>query len=93
MAYCDVIDLAAFLAETTRRGLHQAVLAWRAEYGQHPTPSAVRYERLNLVTLLAYDASSGCIVRASVEGVERAAIQAALEQAGLTVELRSRNTV
>lgn len=93
MAYCDVTTLDAFVAETAHRGLHTAVLAWRAEYGQHPTPTAVRYERLNLVTLLAYDSSDGCIVRATLDGVDRLATQSTLERAGLTVEVRSRNTV
>jgi hypothetical protein len=93
MAYCDVTDLDAFITETTRRGLRLVVLAWRAEYGQHPTPTAVRYERLNLVTLLAYDAHDGCIVRATLDGVDRGATQAALERASLIVEARSRNTV
>jgi len=93
MAYCDVTDLDTFVTETTRRGLRRAVLAWRAEYGQHPTPNAVRYERLNLVTLLAYDASDGCIVRAILDGVDRVATQSTLERAGLMVDIRSRNTV
>jgi hypothetical protein len=93
MAYCDVSDLDAFLVETTRRGLRTAVLAWRAEYGQHPTPEAVRYERLNLVTVLAYDAADGCIVRVSLDGADRAKVRLALERTGLSVEERSRNTV
>ena len=93
MAYCDVNDLEHFLGEATRRGLRRAVLAWRAEYGQHPATDGVRYERLNLLTLLAYDPSAGCIVRATLEGADRALIKAALERAGLSVEERSRNTV
>lgn len=93
MAYCDVSDLDAFLVETARRSLRTAVLAWRAEYGQHPTPDAVRYERLNLVTVLAYDPADGCIVRAALDGADRAAVKSALEKAGVTVEERSRNTV
>jgi hypothetical protein len=93
MAYCDMPDLAGFLGETARRRLRTVVMAWRAEYGQHPAPDAVRYERLNLVTLLAYDAADGCIVRLALDGQDRAAVQAELERAGLTVEVRSRNTV
>lgn len=93
MAYCDVSDLAAFLAETARRGLTRAILAWRSEYGQHPTPHQVRYERLHLVTVLAYDPAAGCIVRAELDGIDRADVRRSLEQAGLAVEERSRNTV
>ena len=93
MAYCDLADLDAFLAETTRRGLRTVALAWQAEYGQHPTAEAVRYERLNLQTLLAYDANDGVIVRVTLDGQQRDAVKARLEQAGLLVQERRRNTV
>jgi hypothetical protein len=86
-------SIEAFIAELSQRGLRNAVLAWRAEYGQHPVADAVRYERLLLLTLLAYDSADGCIVRADLEGVDRAVVKTALLSAGLIVQERSRNIV
>lgn len=93
MAYHEVADQPAFLAAARARGLSRAVLAWQEEYTQHPDPGAVRYERVRLLTLLAYDPADGCIVRCALEGADRAAVAAALRAAGIAVEERSRNIV
>lgn len=93
MAEHEVGNVGAFILALQERGLRTAVLAWRQEYGQHPDPGAVRYERLQLATLLGYDRATGTIVRCALDGADRAAVRAQLETAGLTVEERSRNTV
>lgn len=93
MAYHEVADRSAFLAAVRARGLARAVLAWQEEYTQHPDPTAVRYERVRLLTLLAYDPADGCIVRCRLDGMDRAAVAAELAAAGIAVESRSRNIV
>lgn len=93
MAYHEVPDPSAFLAALRARGLARAVLAWQEEYTQHPDPGAVRYERVRLLTLLAYDPTDGCIVRCTLDGVDRQAVRAELSTAGIAVEERSRNIV
>ena len=93
MAYHEVADQPAFLAAVHARGIARAVLAWQEEYTQHPDPGAVRYERVRLLTLLAYDPADGCIVRCTLDGADRAAVAAELRAAGIAVEERSRNIV
>lgn len=93
MAYHEVPDPPAFIAALRARGLDRAVLAWQQEYTQHPDPTSVRYERVCLQTLLAYDPADGCIVRCTLDGLDRATLRAELRAAGLAVEERSRNIV
>ena len=91
MAYLDVADQPYLIVALAARGLTRAVLAWQEEYTQHPAPGAVRYERVRLTTLLAYDPADGCIVRCALDGADRAAVAEALAAVGIAVELRSRN--
>lgn len=93
MSYSDVSDVAGFLGETRRLGATTAVLAWQDEYGQVPDPAAVNYDRVRLITLLAY--RDGTIVRCRLSGgrEERARLRGELEKAGLAVEERSRNII
>ena len=91
MAYHEVTDQSAFLQAMRARHLTKAVLAWQQEYTQHPDPTAIRYERVRLLTLLAYDPTDGCIVRCALDGADRRALAATLTAAGIAVEERSRN--
>jgi hypothetical protein len=93
MAYHEVADVGGFLRALAGRGLTRAVIAWQEEYAQHPSPDAVRYERVRLLTLLAYDPADGCILRCGLDGADRAAVRSRLEAAGIAVEERSRNLV
>ncbi len=69
------------------------VLAWQDEYGQLPDPASVNYDRVRVITLLAY--RDGIIVRCRLNGGrdERAHLRGELEGAGFTVEERSRNII
>jgi hypothetical protein len=93
MAYTDLDDVAAFIAETTRLGVATAILAWQDEYGQVPDAARVDYDRVRVITLLAYH--QGTILRCRLAGGkdERAHLRGALQAAGLAVEERSRNIV
>jgi hypothetical protein len=91
MAYQDCLDIPAFIRAAHALGCRDVVIAWRREYGQHPDPSAVRYERLELLTLLTY--AGGTIVRCQLDGVELDHVRAELTAAGFNVDVRSRNTV
>ena len=91
MAYHEVPDQAAFVATLRSRNLTRAVLAWQEEYTQHPAPGTVRYERVRLLTLLAYDPADGCIVRCALDGANRDGVRSDLVAAGIAVEERSRN--
>lgn len=81
-------SLNTFIDECRRSGIRTVVLAQQREYGQHPDPTAVRYERLDLVTCLAY--ARGRILRLRLEGMNP---EADLVAAGFTVEWRSRNLI
>lgn len=81
-------DLNTFIDECHRSGVHTVIIAQQKEYGQHPDPSAVRYERLDLITCLAY--AGGRILRLRLEGSDP---EAGLVAAGFTVERRSRNLI
>jgi hypothetical protein len=91
MAYTDLDDPAAFIAETARLGVATVILAWRDEYGQLPDAAKVDYDRVRAITLLAYH--QGTIIRCHLGGgeEERARLRGALRAAGLAVEERCRN--
>jgi hypothetical protein len=88
-AHCDTT--AAFVAAMRSRGLRQAVLAWREEYGPAPTPSSAQadYRLVREVTLLGYD--QGTILRCELAEADRRSVRDDLVAAGLTVEERCRN--
>jgi hypothetical protein len=86
--HCDTTE--AFAAEARSRGLAEAVLAWREEYGPAATADGkADYRAVRQVTLLAYD--QGTIVRCELVDADRRAVKAALESTGLRVEERCRN--
>lgn len=93
MTYSDFTDVAGFIAETRRLGATTVILAWQDEYGQVPDPTAVNYDRVRVITLLAY--RDGTIVRCQLTGgrEERARLRGELESAGFTVEERNRNII
>ena len=93
MTYSEFDDLGGFIAEIRRLGATTVILAWQDEYGQLPDPTAVNYDRVRVITLLAY--RDGIIVRCGLTGGrdERARVHAELESAGLVVEERSRNII
>jgi hypothetical protein len=81
-------DLNTFVAECRKAGVSVVVVAEQREYGQHPDPTAIRFERLHLATCLAY--AKGSIIRLSLDGQDPGG---ELQAAGFTVERRSRNRV
>ena len=93
MSYSDTQDQAGFTAETRRLGATTVILAWQDEYGQLPDAGAVNYDRVRVITLLAY--GEGVIVRCWMNGgrEERARLRSELETAGFVVEERSRNII
>jgi hypothetical protein len=91
MADIQCEDLPTFIATASNEGIKTVILAVRREYGQHPDPAAIRYERLLLVNLLAY--ANGKIIGCAIEGQEPAEITAHLSDAGFVVEERKRNIV
>lgn len=93
MTYSDFSETAGFIAETRRLGATTVILAWQDEYGQIPDPGAVNYDRVRVITLLAYH--EGTIVRCQLNGgrEERARLRSELESSGFTVEERSRNII
>jgi hypothetical protein len=93
MTYSDFTEVAGFIAETRRLGATTVVLAWQDEYGQLPDPTVVNYDRVRVITLLAY--RDGAIVRCRLSGGrdERARLRSKLEGAGFAVEERSRNII
>lgn len=91
----DETDPQAFINRLRDLGIGTAIIAWREEYGQQPALPNVVYERLHLITLLAYHGPSGRIVRCHTTGdaEERRRLRDLLTGHGLTVEERSRNIV
>ena len=88
-------DPQAFIARLRALSIGTAIIAWQEEYGQLPAVPNVVYERLHLITLLAYHGDSGRIVRCRVNGGvdERRRLRSLLADSGIAVEERSRNIV
>lgn len=84
-------DLNTFLAEAKNHNVKTVIVAQQREYGQFPDPQAVRFERLNLITVLAY--ADGQILRTRVQDQDLKTVTAAVSAAGFTVETRSRNII
>ena len=95
MGYIETADPAAFLATARELGIATVILAWQEEYGQQDDPTAVRYERLARITLLAYERGTGRILRCTLPGGAqmRARLRAAVTAAGLAIEERCRNII
>ena len=95
MGYIETPDPAAFLATARELGIATVILAWQEEYGQQEDSSAVRYERLAQLTLLAYERAGGRILRCALPGgaAVRARLRSEFVAAGLTVEQRCRNII
>lgn len=84
-------DLSTFIATAHKHGCTTVVVAVQREYGQHPDPDAVRFERLHQVRCLAY--KTGSIISCDVEHPNQAALMQTLQTAGFRVEERSRNII
>jgi len=87
--YLEPQDLASFIHHCRERAITKAVIAWQDEWAQTPLPDQVNYDRVRETTLLAYH--NGTIIRLVSKTLLKDDAQAALTNAGMTVELRSRN--
>ena len=87
--YLEPQDVASFITLCVARGVRLVVVAWQDEWAQTPQAGAVDYSRVVETTLLAYH--EGHIIRLAAPFLARDEARRALEAAGLTVELRSRN--
>jgi len=84
-------DLSTFIATAQKHLCTTVVVAIQREYGQHPEPTAVRYERLHQARCLAYKA--GSIISCDIDNPDQPALTQALQAAGFHVEERSRNII
>jgi hypothetical protein len=93
MGYLEHVDLATFITAVQNLRIKTVILAWQEEYGQDPQRETVFYTQLGILVLLAYQGSSGHIVRCQLPGNHRVrnAVMLELEKAGLLVKLRCRN--
>lgn len=85
-------DVPAFLAALRTRGVEQAIIAWRDEFGPIPGPDgSTHYRPCKEAVLLAYD--HGTLLRCVLPEAEadRRALHERLRAAGIAVQERCRN--